>query len=152
MEKLKLDIELVPKTAWYTNVRSNVTKAEWDKIRKKSYKNADYKCEICNDTGLNQGYNHPVECHEIWKYNDDTKNQTLTGLVSLCPKCHKVKHPGLAQMKGKMHEVIEQLCKVNDMTPEEAGRYIESSFSIWRERSLHGWLLDISYIEEYMQD
>ena len=27
---MKLTIELVPQTAWYSNVRSNVSKAEWD--------------------------------------------------------------------------------------------------------------------------
>ena len=45
--KMKLTIELVPSTAWFTNVRSEVSKAKWDKIRRKSYKHADYKCEIC---------------------------------------------------------------------------------------------------------
>ena len=29
---MKLTIELVPSTAWYSNVRSNVSKEEWDKI------------------------------------------------------------------------------------------------------------------------
>lgn len=152
MEKLKLDIELVPKTAWYTNVRSNVTKAEWDKIRKKSYKNADYKCEICGDTGLNQGYNHPVECHEIWEYDDDAKTQTLTGLISLCPNCHQVKHPGLAQMKGKQRVVLDQLQKVNNISSKDAILYLGAAFGQWRERSRFEWKLDISYLKEYMQD
>tara|TARA_B100000497_G_C7504352_1_gene307683 strand:+ start:221 stop:670 length:450 start_codon:yes stop_codon:yes gene_type:complete len=148
---MKLSIELVPKSSWYSNVRSNVTKSEWDVIRKKSYKKANYKCEICGDVGTNQGYNHPVECHEIWNYNDKTKTQTLTGLVSLCPNCHKVKHPGLAQMKGELNIVVNQLMKVNDMSIKEAMSYLTDSFDIWRERSKHDWKLDISYLEEYMQ-
>ncbi len=31
---MKLTIELVPKTAWYSNVRSNVTASKWDKRSK----------------------------------------------------------------------------------------------------------------------
>lgn len=34
-EILKLTIELVPTTAFYSNVRSNVTSCQWNKIRKK---------------------------------------------------------------------------------------------------------------------
>lgn len=43
---MKLTIELVPSTAWYSNVRSNVTQAEWDVLRKECYKKAGYVCEI----------------------------------------------------------------------------------------------------------
>ena len=81
----KLTIELVPKTSWYSNVRSNVSKNEWDIIRKKSYEHAGHVCEICGDIGTNQGVKHNVECHEIWDYNDETNEQTLGGLISLCP-------------------------------------------------------------------
>jgi hypothetical protein len=142
----KLTIELVPKTAWYTNVRSNVSKAEWDVIRRKSYKLANYKCEVCNDVGPN----HPVECHEIWDYNDETKTQTLTGLIALCPNCHKVKHPGLAEMRGEQNIVLEQLQKVNGMSIDEALMFLADAFEVWRERSQHEWKLDISYLEEYL--
>lgn len=148
----KLTIELVPSTAWYTNVRSNTTQAEWDTIRKKSYKKAGSKCEICGDVGQNQGVRHSVECHEIWEYDDAEHKQTLVGLVSLCPYCHKVKHPGLAQMKGEGDIVIAQLMKVNEITKEEASDYLSESFAIWRERSNYEWELDISYIEKFLKD
>ena len=73
MEQYKLTIELVPQTSWYTNVRSNVSKEQWDVIRKKCYAQANNVCEICGDTGKNQGYKHNVECHEIWEYNELTR-------------------------------------------------------------------------------
>jgi ssDNA-binding Zn-finger/Zn-ribbon topoisomerase 1 len=145
---MKLTIELVPRTAWYSNVRSNVTKDQWDKIRKQSYEKAGHKCEVCKDKGTNQGFRHNVECHEIWDYNDKTKKQTLTGMVSLCPKCHEVKHIGLAQIKGRFDLAVEQLMKVNDISLQEAHKYIDSSFNIWSERSEHDWELDITYLDE----
>lgn len=150
MNNLKLTIELVPKTCWYSNVRSNVSKKEWDIIRKKCYDKADNKCEICGDVGTNQGIRHKVECHEIWNYKDQTKEQVLEGFVSLCPICHKTKHVGLAQINGETEIVIKQLMKVNNMSRHEAEKYITDAFTVWRERSRFNWTLDISYIKNYL--
>jgi 5-methylcytosine-specific restriction endonuclease McrA len=149
MKEYKLTIELVPKTAWYTNVRSNVTKSEWDRLRNKSYALANNVCEICGDTGKNQGYKHNVECHEIWHYDDTNKTQTLTGLISLCPYCHKCKHPGLAQINGELNIVINHLIKVNNITKPDAEKLLNDAFNVWKERSKYKWILDISYIQNY---
>lgn len=147
---LKLTIELVPSTSFYSNIRSNVTATQWKNIRTKSYARAGHKCEICGDVGQNQGVRHAVECHEIWHYDDVKKIQKLTGLISLCPNCHSVKHAGRAQLVGKLHVVIGQLLKVNNMTEDEVMNYIMQSFATWRERSKHKWTLDISYLEKYL--
>jgi hypothetical protein len=148
---MNLTIELVPKTAWYTNVRSNCTRTEWDVIRKKSYAKAGNKCEICGDVGQKQGFKHAVECHEVWEYNDVAKTQTLIGFISLCPRCHQVKHPGLAQINGQIEFVITQLMKINGMTRTGAISYLDASTHIWRERSKYQWKLDISYVQEYLK-
>jgi len=84
-EKPKLEIELVPKTCWWSSVRSTLTQKEWDKLRFQSYEKAKNVCEICGKTGLEQGFKHKLECHEIWKYDDKTLTQKLLGLISLCP-------------------------------------------------------------------
>lgn len=148
---MKLTIELVPSTCWYSNVRSNVSEDEWDKIRRKSYKKANWRCEICGDVGTNQGVNHSVECHEIWEYDEHEKSQTLTGLISLCPNCHKVKHTGLAIIKGERDLVVKWLMAVNDISKRKANKLIEKAFDVWRERSEYEWKLDISYLDEYMK-
>ena len=72
-----LTIELIPKTCWFSSVRTTVKKKEWDKIRFISYEVANNKCQICGDIGKNQGYKHNVECHEIWEYDDLNKIQKL---------------------------------------------------------------------------
>lgn len=148
-ENYKLTIELVPKTSWYTNVRSNVSKSEWDTIRNICYDRAKHICEVCGDTGKSQGYKHNVECHEIWNYDDVNKIQTLTGLISLCPICHKCKHPGLAQINGELNIVINQIMKVNNITKYDAAKLLDEAFTLWRERSKHNWTLDISIINDY---
>ena len=81
---MKLTIELVPRMCWYSNVRTNVTREKWDIIRKECYRKSNYKCEICGDKGTT----HPVECHEIWEYDDVNYVQKLIGFIALCPNCH----------------------------------------------------------------
>ncbi len=137
-----LTIELVPKTAWYKNVRSEMSQEQWDYIRKNCYRKAGYKCEICSG----KGDKWPVECHEIWEYDDTKKKQTLKGMIALCPDCHKVKHAGLSQMKGEINLVIKQLMKVNNVSKDEAIAYIDKAFGVWKERSRHSWKTDISLI------
>ena len=141
-----LTIELVPKTAWYTNVRSAIPKEEWNAIRKKCYALAHFKCEICGS----KGPIWPVECHEIWEYDNDVHTQTLKGFIALCPNCHKVKHPGLASKQGLTELVYNQLMNVNNISKLEAKMYLHKAFSTWRKRSEHKWKIDISYINFYL--
>jgi hypothetical protein len=148
----KLTIELVPETSYYNNVRSAVTTTEWEIIKKKCYKRAKYRCEICGNTGLNQGRKYPVECHEIWEYDDKLHIQTLIGFIALCPQCHQVKHVGFARINGKEPEVIRQLMKVNNITSTMADNYIIESFKIWKKRSEKQWKVDISYLDSYKKD
>ncbi|MDF1534223.1 MAG: hypothetical protein P1P69_06945 [Methanosarcinaceae archaeon] len=59
---MRLEIDLVPSTAWYSNLRTNISKNKWDKIRKQSYADANHKCAICGADGR-------LNCHEIWEYD-----------------------------------------------------------------------------------
>lgn len=139
---MKLSIELVPKTCWYTNVRSHVPKEEWDRLRRDCYRKADYKCEVCES----KGSNHPVECHEVWEYNDITQVQRLVRLIALCPKCHQVKHFGYWRQKGKEKQIRKHLMKINKMTLAEVDNYIEVVGRLYWKRSRITWILDISIL------
>lgn len=151
-DNIKLKIELIPQTSWYSNVRSEVSKDKWDKIRFTSYRLADHKCEICGETGKEQGYSHNVECHEIWEYDEENNLQKLSGFISLCPLCHKCKHIGLAEINDELDIVYKQLMKVNGMTGIEVEDYIEEEYHIWRERNKIAWYVDITYIDKFLVD
>jgi hypothetical protein len=143
MTRALLTIELVPKTAWYKNVRSNVSKEEWERLKKITFSRARHRCEICGG----RGQSWPVECHEIFAYDDERHIQKLVRLVALCPACHEVKHIGLAGLRGKGNAARAHLAKVNDWSMEDAGLYIEGCFEVWHRRSRHEWKLDLSYLE-----
>ena len=145
---MKLTIELVPQSSWGNNLRSeaNLSKDQWDKLRKESYRKANYKCEICGE----KGPKWPVECHEIWHYDDEKHTQTLKGLISLCPTCHKAKHIGRTlsvEPQEVQSKVILKLATVNQLDPQQTEEYIVKVFEQWQERSQHQWKLDLTWLQ-----
>lgn len=144
LENPKLTIELVPRTAHYKNVRSEVSTEKWDDIRIKVYEKANYKCEICNGVGTKWA----VECHEIWHYDDDKKVQTLKGFIALCPPCHKVKHIGLAQVQEKFFDSLIHLMQINKWNKQETENYIAKQFELYQYRSQFKWTLNLDYLNE----
>jgi hypothetical protein len=146
--KKQLLVELIPKTCHYSNVRTTVKTSEWDKIRHISYEAAGNRCEICGDTGKNQGHKHDVECHEIWEYDDENHIQKLIGLISLCPYCHLTKHIGRAIAMGKEKICYVQMAKVNKWTQQQIQEHVLASFELHKQRSEHEWELDISILSK----
>jgi hypothetical protein len=141
-----LTIELVPSTSWYHNVRGLVDEPVWDRIRRKVYRQAGYRCELCGG----RGPAHPVECHEVWRYDDQTRTQTLVGMIGLCPACHQVKHFGLANVRGRGAEARGHLMRVNRWAPEQADAYIDQVFQVWEQRSQQAWTLDLDGLRAYV--
>lgn len=138
-----LSVELVPKTSWGDNLRSRFKPSEWDTLRFACYAAAGHKCEVCGGVGKK----HPVECHEIWQYDDENHVQTLQGLIALCPACHEVKHFGRAQATGNGARALNHLARVNGWTDAQAKAHVEAAFTMWRKRSQSNWTLDLSKIE-----
>lgn len=109
-----------------------------------TYALASHKCEICGGVGPQ----HPVECHEVWLYDDKKKIQRLDRMIALCPACHEVKHMGFAHVQGRGEEAAIHLAKINGMTQRQAEKYVSECFAIWAERSNHEWKLDLSFLDE----
>ncbi|MFN2452731.1 MAG: HNH endonuclease [Pyrinomonadaceae bacterium] len=140
-----LTVELVPKTAWYKNVRSQVSREEWERLKRITFKRANYICEICGG----RGDKWPVECHEIFAYDDANRVQRLTKLSALCPSCHEVKHLGLAGIRGRHTHALAHLARVNKWSNADAELYVEACFELWHQRSCHEWKLDLTYLEQF---
>jgi hypothetical protein len=138
-----LTIELVPRTSWFRNVRSHVSAAEWERLKKLTFKRAGYRCEVCGG----RGPRWPVECHEVFAYDDERHVQRLERLVALCPDCHEAKHIGLAGVRGRGGTAIAHLARVNGWSISDAELYLEACFEQWHRRSCHEWRLDLSYLE-----
>ena len=139
----RLTVELVPSTCWWSNVRSHVAPAVWERLRRATATAAGNRCEICGG----RGRRHPVECHEVWDYDDARLVQRLVRLIALCPSCHEVKHLGLAAKRGRHAAALAHLAKVNGWTAADAEAYTEVVFEQWAARSRHDWTLDCTVLE-----
>lgn len=143
---MKLTVELVPQTCWFSNVRSAVSPAQWDFIRKQVYSAAYDTCEICGGVGDK----HPVECHEVWNYDDENHIQKLERMIALCPDCHSVKHFGFTSMYRDVDRAVDHFRKVNQMKKlKKVNAYFVEVFKVWTERSKFEWKLDISALTDY---
>lgn len=138
----KFMVELVPKTCFYSNVRSQVTQDAWDWLRRETYKQANYQCEGCGIKGK-------MEAHEIWHYDDVKHIQKLHGLVCLCNKCHLSHHLGFASIQGRMPEIMKHLSKINKWTREETQLYVDLVFEVWFQRSQHKWEADLTFLDQF---
>lgn len=143
----RLTVEAIPKSAHYINLRSELSKEDWNLIRKYTYQQAGYTCEICGE----RGKKHPVECHEIWRWRKARRVQELVRCAAICPLCHLVKHIGRAKLVGKFHQAFEHLLKVNEWTDEQGYRYMREYLDKYINLdSVRRWKLDISWAEELL--
>lgn len=145
MTKLKLEIELVPQTAWYKNLRSLVKGPLWNELRQAVYRRYNYRCGICGARGK-------LNCHEVWHYDDSLHIQKLQDFIALCDLCHHVKHIGLAGVlaqRGQLNfdRVIEHFKRVNDCSDEVFWKCHEEAFKLWEKRSLYTWKMDLSQLD-----
>ena len=144
-DSLKLTIELVPSPCWQSNVRSSMTRAQWDTLRKSVYATYNYQCGIC------QASNVQLNCHEIWHYDDENHIQKLAGFIALCPMCHHCKHIGHAgilasQGKLDLEQVIEHFMQVNHCSREFYSTHRKAAFNVWHERNRFEWTTDLGSI------
>lgn len=140
----KLIVELVPRSTWGWNLRSELTRPQWDTLRKAVYKRAGYCCEICGG----KGRKHPVECHEKWEYDDNLRIQKLVGVEALCPKCHEVRHMGRTMAIGRGPQAKAHMEKVNGWSSMQVGAHVAVAVVKWMERSLFKWTLDLSWLRD----
>lgn len=141
---MKLNIEIVPETSWYNNLRKVLPKNEWDKIRKDAYAKANHMCEIC-------GAKSKLNCHEIWEYDDKNNIQHLKGFQALCDNCHNIKHIGFVNVQIRkgiwpekvLDDLAKHFMKVNNCNMTVFKQHVEEAFNIWQERSKKNWKIDL---------
>ena len=147
---MKLTVELVPSTVWYSSLYRLLPSDVWNNIRNVIIANNGRKCEICGET---EG---AMNLHERWNYDDLKYVQKLEGFILLCRMCHHVKHIGLAGIlanEGKLDydEVIKHFCKVNDCSEKEFSDHVNDAFRIWEQRSRHSWTQDFGEYGKFIQ-
>lgn len=153
--KGKIETELVPIAMHGINVRSRIDFKTWMKIAQKShhlnmvkFKLPQHACEVCHGNGYKQGFDHPLEAHEEWRFDHGTRTQKLTRIRSLCPLCHKAVHIGLADKQGFGQRVRNHMARVNGWTADQVEAHIDQAKHTVRAMNQMGqYKLDLTYLK-----
>lgn len=140
-KKLKLVPELIPYKMHYKNARAVMSSEDWKKIALLTYKDSNFKCDICEATGR-------IECHEKWDFDDKNKMQKLVGLTTLCHDCHQVKHIGLAKKMGFFRKARKHMSKVNKVTEWNCQREISRLENYVKSQKAE-YQLNLTYLNKF---
>ena len=135
--KLKLTMDLVPKSCWYQSLYRLLPRSQWNKLREGVLTKARNRCQICRADGK-------LYCHEIWHYDDKKHIQSLKGFHVVCSLCHHLSHFGKAQDLADqglldLDAVIQHFLSVNKVGVEIFEEHEKDAFTTWRERSRRRW-------------
>ena len=141
---MKLEFELVPDGCWYNNLRSILSPAQWDLVRRDAYARAEGKCMIC---GVKTAR---LEAHERWSYDEEKHIQKLEDVVAVCRDCHAVIHIGRTQLKGDEKTASEHFMKVNGVAYAEYRKALgEANVVHQRRNKIPEWGIDLRWLERF---
>ncbi len=143
----KLNFELVPDSCWYSNLRTLLSKKQWDFLRADAKERAQGKCMICGRKTIR------LEAHERWSYDEKTATQKLEDIVAVCHDCHAVIHIGRTQLKGDIAHAEKHYMKVNKCSYVEMRKELGVANEIHcRRNKISEWKLDLSYLKRFIID
>ncbi len=143
--KAVLHPDLVPQTAWCSNLRNHLPSPVWAYLSRRLREEAGNRCELCG----RRGPTWPTECHEWWTYDEAAGVQTLKSLNALCPMCHEANHFGLAQIRGRLPEATDHLATVNGWALAQAEAEQKTAWAAWARRSKMPWALVLDRLGDY---
>ncbi len=144
---MKLDFELVPDSCWYSNLRSILSRAQWDFIRKDAYARAEGRCMICGRKVTR------LEAHERWTYDLENSTQILSDIIAVCHLCHSVIHIGRTQLVGDEDRAIKHFCYVNKCSYADYIKALSKANELHRKRNeVSEWKLDLTYLKRYIEE
>lgn len=144
---MKLNFELVPDGCWYQNLRSCLSREQWDMVRKDAYQRAQGKCMICGRPTSR------LEAHERWEYDEERGIQKLVDVVAVCHSCHEVIHIGRTQLMGREEAACRHFMKVNGVSYSEYRRALGEANELHARRNrVPEWKLDISWLNHFFQN
>lgn len=140
-----LFVDLVPRSCWFTNVRSCVAEPDWERLRRPILRRAGYRCEVCGapaDGPAGAG----LEVHERWHYDDRAGVQALRRLLAICRPCHLTTHLGYSSVTGRADEAFAHLLAVTGMNATAGHAHVRAAEEVWLGRSARTWTLDLGML------
>jgi hypothetical protein len=141
----KLDFELVPDGCWYSNLRSILSKKQWDFLRQDAKERSNGCCTICGKK------TDKLDAHEKWSYDIDLGVQKLEDIIAVCKDCHSVIHIGYTQLKGNEERAEKHFMKVNECNYAEYRNALGKANELHKKRNqVSEWKLDLTYLKKFV--
>lgn len=142
---MKLEFELVPDSCWYSNLRSLLSPAQWDAVRRDAYRRAGGRCMICG------AENARLEAHERWVYDEERQIQKLNDVVAVCRSCHEVIHIGRTSLLGGEERAAKHFMKVNGVNYAAYRKALgEANEAHRRRNNISEWKLDLTFLKRFL--
>lgn len=142
-----LKFELVPDGCWYSNLRSILSKEQWDFLKTDAKSRAGGKCMICGKK------TERLDAHERWSYDTVTRIQKLEDVVAVCKDCHSVIHIGFTQLKGDAERAEKHYMKVNNATYSEYRAALGKANELHRKlNEIPEWKLDLTWLKRFIDE
>ena len=131
-------VDLIPSSSWCASLANMLSASSWKVVRDVATAFAG----ACSDCGAMT----PLDCHEIWEYDDGRLVQRLVELRALCGPCHETHHLGLASVRGRYAAVLARLVAMERLLPHEVPEYESEVFARFERRSASSWTLDLALV------
>lgn len=92
----------VPRALHGLPPRKIMGQTTWDRVRKRCYFDADYKCEICGADFVKPHY----AAHELYSYDWKKGTGTFERCIAVCRTCHDAIHSGRLVTMFKQHNPL----------------------------------------------
>lgn len=142
--------QLVPSSAWNSNLRAILSKKEWQSLRLRVFQKHGSTCMYCGAKPKS------LDCHEIWSYSieegQSCGKQTLVKIAPLCKACHMVCHIGFWSMQGKYDQALAHMMRVRKIDKTSASQEIAAAFDNFDQMSRFEWILDIGAVNLYIHE
>lgn len=140
---MKLAPELIPEPLWNISAARLLGRRSkaWREIRSNALQAADNTCSACGE--MTPGGKFMV-CDELWSYDEQQGEATLTGVRILCPSCDHARHFARAQQLGMGPDALAALARVNGISEERARVLQAEAQAVWVRRSRLSWTVRVS--------
>lgn len=126
-----LTIDLVPGPLHGQSLANLLNRNEWERLRADTLRRKGALCEVC-------GARSPLECDEVWDYDDTARVARLAQLRIICRMCHRAKHYGRTRSvfdEQEVEAVIAHFCRVNGCDRAAFEAHQKQASELWWERT-----------------
>ena len=146
-ELIPLRLELVPQSCC-SGLREQLPPRDWVRLRDELLVATRHCCQAC---GVSNGPERPVNCQEVWDYDDVPHIQRLERMVVLCLRCRRIRYLSRNSLDNPPLDEgpLAHLAEVNGWDEDTTYRHLQEALALYDERDRYSWRTDLTALTTY---